>query len=111
VESWPFVVYLLLVVLIVGSMLALSYVLGQRHSDRATGSPYEGGIVSEGSTRVRISAQFYLIAVFFVVFDLETVFIVAWAVAILIAALAYLWREGALDWGSKQKKTSSGDRI
>jgi NADH-quinone oxidoreductase subunit A len=103
-------------------MLAVSHLLGQRHHERATGSPYEAGILSEGSARVRLSARFYLVAVFFVVFDLEAVFIVAWAVAgrelgwtgywemfifimILIAALAYLWRLGALDWGSRQRRT------
>ncbi len=105
------------VILLVAAMLGLSYVLGQRHQDRATGSPYEGGIVSEGSARVRLSAKFYLVAMFFVVFDLEAVFLFAWAIAgrelgwpgyweamifigVLLAALVYLWRMGALDWGS-----------
>ncbi len=107
-------VYSVLVIVLVAGMLALSYVLGQRHHDRATNSPYESGIVSEGSARVRLSAKFYLVAMFLVVFDLEAVFIFAWAVAarqvgwvgywemvvfvgILVAALAYLWRLGALD--------------
>ncbi len=116
---WPMAVYFLLVLLIVAGTLAVSYVLGERHCDRATGSPYEGGIVSEGSARVRLSAKFYLVAMFFVVFDLESVFIFAWAVAarrvgwsgylemvvfvgILVAALAYLWRVGALDWNVRQ---------
>ena len=84
----------------------------------ATGSPYESGIVSEGSARVRFSIKFYLIAMFFVIFDLEAVFIFSWAVAvrevgwagyleilffvaILVATLVYLWRLGALDWGPK----------
>jgi NADH-quinone oxidoreductase subunit A len=127
-EPWLFVVYLFLIVMLVGIMLTLSYVLGQRHSERATGLPYESGIVSEGSARVRISTQFYLIAVIFVVFDLETVFIVAWAIAgrelgwsgywemivfvgILIAALAYLWKRGALDWGPERGISTSGDRA
>lgn len=121
-ELWPFGIYFVLVILLVGGMLAVSHLLGQRHHERATGSPYEAGILSEGSARVRLSARFYLVAVFFVVFDLEAVFIVAWAVAgrelgwtgywemfifimILIAALAYLWRLGALDWGSRQRRT------
>jgi NADH-quinone oxidoreductase subunit A len=96
----------------------LSYVLGQRHSERATGDVYEGGIVSTGSARVRLSVKFYLVAMFFVIFDLEAVFLFAWAVAarelgwagyaealvfvvILVAALVYLWRSGALDWGER----------
>lgn len=112
---WPLVVYTILVGLLVMAMLSMSFVLGERHHDRATGSPYESGILSEGSARVRFSAKFYLIAMFFVIFDLEAVFLFAWAVAVretgwagyaeallfilvLLATLAYLWRVGALDW-------------
>jgi NADH-quinone oxidoreductase subunit A len=115
VTLWALGIYFVGVLLLVIAMLALSYVLGQRHREHATGSPYESGIVSAGSAHVRLSAKFYLIAMFFVVFDLEAVFIFAWAVAgrdlgwpgywevliftgVLIAALLYLWRLGALDW-------------
>jgi NADH-quinone oxidoreductase subunit A len=114
---WPLVVYFAAAIVLVSSMLALSSILGQRHQGRATGDPYESGIVSTGSARVRLSADFYLVAMFFVIFDLEAVFIFAWAIAFrdvgwagyieivifiafLIAALYYLWRRGALDWGS-----------
>ena len=112
---WPLAVYIVLVGMLVTAMLSMSFVLGERHHDRATGSPYESGILSEGSARVRFSAKFYLIAMFFVIFDLEAVFLFAWAVAVretgwagyaeallfimvLLATLAYLWRVGALDW-------------
>src|SRR6201989_2811333 len=114
---WPLAVYLLIVVMLVVAMLGLSFVLGQRHHNRATGTPYESGILSQGSARVRLSAKFYLVAMFFVIFDLEAVFIFAWAVAVretgwtgyvevfifitvLLVALAYLWRVGALEWSS-----------
>ena len=65
---WPLVVYFAAVILIVATMLSLSYVLGQRHKEPATGSPFESGIVSEGSVHVRFSVKFYLVAMFFVVF-------------------------------------------
>ena len=114
---WPLVVYFVAVIFLVAAMLGLSYVLGQRHEDPATGQPYESGIVSTGSARLRLSADFYLVAMFFVIFDLEAVFLFAWAIAfrevgwsgylealifigILVAALVYLWRLGALDWGT-----------
>lgn len=117
---WPFGLYFILVIGLVVIMLALSHVLGQRHNERATGQPYEGGIVSEGSAHVRFSLKFYLIAMFFVIFDLESVFIFSWAIAgrelgwsgycevlvfiaILVASLAYLWRLGALDWNTKRR--------
>lgn len=113
---WPLVVYAAAVIALVAGMIGLSSVLGERHRERATGEPYEGGILSTGDARVRLSVKFYLVAMFFVIFDLEAVFLFAWAVAarelgwagyaealvfiaILVAALAYLWRSGGLDWG------------
>lgn len=121
---WPLAVYIALVGMLVVAMLSLSFVLGQRHKDRATGSPYESGILSEGSARVRFSAKFYLVAMFFVIFDLEAVFLFAWAVAVretgwagyaevllfitvLLATLAYLWRVGALDWRQGSRRMVS----
>lgn len=117
---WTLGIYFLVVLFLVAAMLAVSYVLGQRHDEPATGQPYESGILSEGSARVHISAKFYLVAMFFVIFDLEAVFIFAWSVAardlgwtgywemfvfiaILAAALFYLWRLGALDWNPSQR--------
>jgi NADH-quinone oxidoreductase subunit A len=116
-EMWTLIVYFVLVLLLVGGMLLVSYLLGQRHDERATGIPYEGGILPEGSAHVRLSAKFYLVAMLFVIFDLEAVFLFAWAVAarrlgwpafwetvvflgVLVAALLYLWRAGALDWNA-----------
>jgi NADH-quinone oxidoreductase subunit A len=114
-DLWPLAVYLAVVTMLVVAMLGLSFLLGQRHHNRATGSPYESGILSQGSGRVRLSAKFYLVAMFFVIFDLESIFIFAWAIAVrevgwtgyieilifivvLLASLVYLWRAGALDW-------------
>jgi NADH-quinone oxidoreductase subunit A len=116
--QWPLAVYLALCFGLIVVLLAMSHFLGQRHRDRATDELFESGIVPIGFARFRLSAKFYLIAMFFVIFDLEAVFIFAWAVAfresgwagyievlififILLAALAYLWRVGALEWGPK----------
>ncbi len=114
-QFWPIAVYFVLVVLIVAGMLVFSYLLGQRHRERETGEAYEGGILSQGTARVRLSAEFYLVAMFFVIFDLEAVFVFLWAVAarelgwtgyweevvfigVLVTVLLYLWRLKALDW-------------
>jgi NADH-quinone oxidoreductase subunit A len=114
---WPLVLYVAIVLVIVAGMVVLSYLLGQRHHERATGEPYESGMIPTGSARLRLNARFYLVAMFFVVFDLEAAFILAWAVAlrpagwtgyidmlvfvgVLFAALVYLWRLGALDWAT-----------
>ena len=118
---WPLALYFVLVLGLVAGMLALSYVLGQKHRDRATDVPYESGMAPTGSAPLRLSADFHLVAMFFLIFDLEVVFLFAWAVgmrelgwarylevlvfvAILMAALAYLWRVGALDWGRADRR-------
>ncbi len=114
---WSLAVYFGAVVVLVVVMLVLPRLLGPRHEEPATGKPYESGILVTGPAHIRFSAHFYLVAMFFVVFDVEAVFLFAWAVAaprlgwlgyaemavfivVLLAGLAYLWQQGALDWGS-----------
>lgn len=122
VPFWPLVVYFASVLVLIGGMLGLSHILGQRHKDRPIDAdPYESGMIPTGSARARFDVLFYLNAMFFVVFDLETMFIVAWAIAlreagwagyieilifitVLVAALVYLWRMGALDWRTARQK-------
>lgn len=118
---WPFLVFAGIVMVLVLAILGLSYVLGQRHKDRATGEAYESGILSTGSARLRFPSQFYLVAMLFVIFDIETVFVISWAIAfgelgwagfigvsvfifILLVVLIYEWRNGALDFGPDGKK-------
>ncbi|RPJ40365.1 MAG: NADH-quinone oxidoreductase subunit A [Chloroflexi bacterium] len=103
-------------------MLGLSHILGQRHKSRETDAlPYESGMVPTGPAHSRFDVLFYLNAMFFVIFDLETMFIIAWAIAyrdagwagyieilifiaILVASLIYLWKLGALDWQTTRQK-------
>jgi NADH-quinone oxidoreductase subunit A len=113
---WPLLWYSAAVVVTVGGMIGVSALLGQRKSSRAGGEPYESGIVATSSARLRFSVQFYLVAILFVIFDLEAVFLIVWALAfreagwpgylgilffisILIIGLIYEWRQGSLDWG------------
>ena len=117
---WPFVVYFIAVLALVGTMLGLSYLLGQQRQNAATNVPFESGALSVGSPQIHMAVEFYLIAIFFVIFDLETVFIFAWAVAffelgwvgffsisififMLGVALVYELCSGALDWGIKTR--------
>ena len=119
-------VYGAAVVFFTASVLGLSYILGERHRGRTTGEPYESGIKPTGAAWIRFDVKYYLLAVFFVILDMESVFIFAWAVAvreagwsgywiiaafigILLAALFYLLRTGALDWSNlpQQRKTAN----
>jgi NADH-quinone oxidoreductase subunit A len=121
VVIWPIIAYFALVLILVGGMLAISLFLGERHREKMTAEPYESGITPTGSARLRFDVKFYLIAMFFVVFDLETAFLFGWAiavrelgwsgyveavifVAILLVGLLYLWRVGALDWGRRRSQ-------
>lgn len=119
---WPLAVYLFAAVILASVMILLSHFLGQRHRDRVTEDPYESGTISTGSARVRFDVKYYRIAMFFVIFDVEAVFIFAWAVTlreagwpgyveilifitILVAALIYLWQLGELDWATKSQQS------
>ena len=118
---WPLLLYAGAVILLVSIMVGLSYVLGQKHKETETDDPYESGIKITGDARIRFPVHFYIVAMFFVIFDLEAVFIVAWAISlkdvgwtgyigvlvfifILFAVLVYEWKIGALDFGPKGKK-------
>ena len=119
--SRPFLFYTALVLFLVFTMQGLSYVLGQRASQPGKNLPFESGIISVGSAQFKTSVHFYLTAILFIIFDLEVVFLFAWAVVvreagwpgfieitvfivILTAALFYLWRIGALDWRTQTQK-------
>ncbi len=125
---WPLVAYFGGILLVVAAMLGGSALLGEHHQERATGEPYEGGMLPTGSARLRIAAPFYLVAMFFLLFDLEAVYLFAWAVAaresgwrgyfealifvgVLGIALAYLWRLGALDWGSLKANARADEPL
>lgn len=121
-DLWPLLIYTALVAGVLGVVFVGSWLLGSRTRHRkATDMPFESGIVPVGEAeQTRLSVEFYLIAMFFVIFDLETIFIFAWAVAffelgwrgyigagifivILLVALVYELRTGALDWGIKER--------
>ncbi|MCO1335157.1 NADH-quinone oxidoreductase subunit A [Microbulbifer sp. OS29] len=119
-QIWPLIVYCLAVFALITLMLSLSYFLGQKRRDPATDEPFESGIISQGSARLRLSVAYYLVAILFIVFDLEAIYLFSWSIAfyeagllgfieatifivILLVGLIYLWRLGALDWGGHQK--------
>ncbi len=111
--------YLVAVVALVGFLMVLTHLLGERHSERGMRVPYESGVLPVGTARLRFPADFYLIAMFFVVFDVSAIYLFAWAVAArdlgwggyaaillfmleTVLGLAYIWRMGAFDWGARR---------
>ncbi|MGP1939281.1 MAG: NADH-quinone oxidoreductase subunit A [Arsenophonus sp. ET-DL9-MAG3] len=114
-HNWAFAIYFISIFVLCFLMLLGSYYLGGRSSSREKNIPYESGINSFGNARLRVSVKFYLVAMFFVIFDIEALFLYAWAVSvkengwlgfieasififILLVGLFYLIRIGALNW-------------
>jgi len=121
IPVWPVVLYGGLVLLLVVAMIVVSYLLGERHRAPARNEPYESGIIPTGSARLRYGARYYLVAIFFVLFDIEAAVIFAWAIAFrevgwagyvemvlfivtLAAGLVYVWRLGGLDWSPRHDR-------
>ena len=119
-HHWAFAVFLIGAIGLCGLMLLGAFFLGGRARARAKNVPYESGIDSVGSARMRLSAKFYLVAMFFVIFDVEALYLFAWSVSVresgwvgfieaaifitlLLVGLIYLWRIGALDWAPKKR--------
>lgn len=119
-QNWAFAVYVAGAIAICLGMIGLASVLGGRAWGRAKNTPFESGVESVGSARLRFSAKFYLVAMFFVIFDVEALYLFAWAVSVrevgwvgfieaaifivlLLVGLIYLARIGALDWAPKKK--------
>ena len=118
----PIVLVLLLAGGIGVAMVWLSNVLGPRRPSRVKETPFECGSVPVGSAHERFGVKFYVVAILFIVFDIEAVFVYPWAVlllpdgqghaglgwagyvsmaifvATLVAGLVYVWKKGVLDW-------------
>lgn len=120
-QNWAFAIYVVAAIAICLGMIGLAAVLGGRAWGRAKNKPFESGVESVGSARLRFSAKFYLVAMFFVIFDVEALYLFAWAIsvrevgwvgfieasvfiALLLVGLIYLARIGALDWTPKKKQ-------
>lgn len=116
--------YVLIATGLILLLLILSRFLGNRTSSEQKDQPYESAVLPTGDSRLKQPVPFYLVAIFFIIFDLEAVFVASWAVAydllgwagfwqisffigILFLGLVYLWKMGGLDWGS----TTERERI
>ncbi len=111
----PVLMMAAVVVLMAGGMLLASRLLGQRRPTASKLAPYECGVTPTGDARERFSVKFYLVAMVFILFDVEVVFLYPWAVVfrelkmfgflemllfllLVLAGFVYLWKKGALDW-------------
>ena len=125
---FPIMLQFVIALVIAGGMLATSAILGHRVRSRVKDMPYECGIVPEGSTRGRFSVKFYLVAMIFILFDIETVFLYPWAVVyrelklfgfvemvifvgLILSGFYYIWKKGALSWSVEEHPPSADRRF
>jgi NADH-quinone oxidoreductase subunit A len=111
----PLLLQMLLAMGLAGAIIGLSALVGRHKRSRAKDQPYECGILPTGDAREPFSVQFYMVAMAFILFDIEAIFLYPWAlvyrelklfgfvemlvyILILLAGYIYLWKKGALDW-------------
>ena len=112
---FPVLVQSLIAIVVAAALIVLSYVLGKRVKNKIKDTPYESGITPTGDARARFSVKFYLVAMLFILFDIEAIFLYPWAVVyrelkmfgfvemlvfvvLILSGFFYIWRKGALDW-------------
>jgi NADH-quinone oxidoreductase subunit A len=117
----PLLIHMCLAGLVAGGIVFLSWIIGWRRPTKAKMSPYECGMAPIGDARGRFSVKFYLVAMLFILFDVEAVFLYPWAVilkelkmfgfwemlvyiAIVLVGFFYIWKKGVLDWGEASMK-------
>ena len=121
----PLLIHFLVVCLLAGAIVTLSWFIGYRKPTRAKLSPYECGMTPQGDARQRFSVKFYLVAMLFILFDVEAVFLYPWAVilrelkmfgfwemlvyiGIVLVGFFYVWKKGVLDWGATPVRSRGG---
>ena len=115
IDYLPILIYMVIAIGLVGVMVLLSEILGKKKHFPAKDLPYECGMDPIGDARSRYTVRFYVIAMFFIVFDIEAIFLYPWAVVfkslgwfgfvemlvfvgIIAVGLVYVWGKGALEW-------------
>ena len=116
---FPVLVQLVIAIAIAAGLIGVSFLLGKKVKDKVKESPYECGIAPTGSARDRFSVKFYLVAIVFILFDIEAVFLYPWAVVyrqlkifgffemllfigLVLVGFFYVWKKGALDWSGEE---------
>jgi len=116
---FPVLVQVILAMVIAAALVALSFLLGKRVQNKVKDQPYECGMTPVGDARERFSVKFYLVAMIFILFDIEAIFLYPWAViyktfeskmfafsemllfiVLIVAGFFFIWKKGVLDWSS-----------
>ena len=118
---FPVLVQILIALAVAVGMIGASALIGRRVKDKAKNSPYESGMKPVGDARHRFSVKFYLVAMVFILFDIEAIFLYPWAVVyrelklfafvemllfivLVLCGFFYIWKKGVLDWSSDEQR-------
>ena len=122
-EVWfPVLVQAVLAMVIAAALVTLSFVIGRKVKNKVKDMPYECGIAPTGDARGRFSVKFYLVAMLFILFDIEAIFLYPWAVVykqlkmfgflemltfvvLILAGFFFIWKKGVLDWAHIEDAT------
>ncbi|MBL4814246.1 MAG: NADH-quinone oxidoreductase subunit A [Shewanella sp.] len=121
--SASFIFYVFAIIIVTMTMIIVSHALNPRGHKRTNAYPYESGIVPVGDTNIRWNVNYFLIAISFVIFDIEAVFLYLWSLVVvetswpglftaslfilaLLIALIYEIKQGAFDWGIRKEGDS-----
>lgn len=119
---FPVLIQVFIAMAVAAGMLGASFLLGKRVRNRVKDMPYECGITPTGNARERFSVKFYLVAMLFILFDIEAVFLYPWVVVyrelkmfafvemlvfilLILAGFFYIWKKGALDWSRSDRSS------
>lgn len=121
-EVWlPVAIQIAIAIAVAAGMIGASALLGKRMRDPVKSSPYESGMKPVGSARERFSVKFYLVAMVFILFDIEAIFLYPWAViyrelrfyaffemvlfvALVLCGYFYIWKKGVLNWSEEDRR-------
>lgn len=124
---FPVLIQILIAIAVAGGMIGASAVLGRRVKDPVKSSPYESGMKPVGNARERFSVKFYLVAMVFILFDIEAIFLYPWAVVyrqlglfaffemllfivLVLCGFFYIWKKGVLDWSAEDRRVDAAEK-
>ncbi len=127
-QSWfPVLIQIVIAIGVASGMIGASALVGRRVRDAVKSSPYESGMAPVGNARERFSVKFYLVAMVFILFDIEAIFLYPWAVVyrelrlfaffemllfivLVLCGFFYIWKKGVLNWSAEDRRAEAREK-
>ncbi|MCU1258036.1 MAG: NADH-ubiquinone/plastoquinone oxidoreductase, chain 3 [Bryobacterales bacterium] len=127
-QTWfPVALQIVIAMAVASAMIGFSYLLGKKVKNKVKDTPYESGVPPVGDARHRFSVKFYLVAMLFILFDIEAIFLYPWVVVfkelrmfafvemlvfviLILCGFFYIWKKGVLDWSEDRSDVKVAPR-